>query len=100
MLTRPPRDWDRRFLGHMSIKGNMHHKYDVSLKDAFHIIDLAAGIFFEIILFEAKRHILSPHFTFSSASLFLLISLTFPSHPGDGKLRLMRRKSEADEKEK
>ena len=29
------------------IKGNMHHKYDVSLEDAFYIIDLAAGIFFE-----------------------------------------------------
>ena len=23
----------------------MHHKYDISLKDAFYIIDLAAGIF-------------------------------------------------------
>ena len=28
-------------------KGNMHHKYDIGLKDAFNIIDLAAGIFFE-----------------------------------------------------
>ena len=27
-------------------KGNMHHKYDISLKDAFYIIDLAAEIFF------------------------------------------------------
>ena len=29
----------------LGIKGNMHHKYDVSLKDAFYIIDLATGIF-------------------------------------------------------
>ena len=29
------------------IKGNMHHKYDVSSKVAFYIIDLAAEIFFE-----------------------------------------------------
>ena len=28
------------------IKGNMHHKYGVSSKDAFYIIDLAAEIFF------------------------------------------------------
>ena len=28
------------------LKGNMHHKYDVSLKVAFYTIDLAAGIFF------------------------------------------------------
>ena len=25
----------------------MHHKYDIRLKDAFYIIDLGAGIFFE-----------------------------------------------------
>ena len=25
-------------------KGNMHHKYDISLKDAFHIIHFAVGI--------------------------------------------------------
>ena len=31
---------------YVSIKGNMHHKYDVSSKYAFHIIDLAARIFF------------------------------------------------------
>ena len=43
---------------------------------------------------------LSPHFSFSSSSLFLLISLSFPSPGWDGNLRLMRRKSEADEKEK
>ena len=28
------------------LKGNMHHKYDVSSKVAFYTIDLAAGIFF------------------------------------------------------
>ena len=27
-------------------KGNMHHRYDISTKYAFHIIDLAAGSFF------------------------------------------------------
>ena len=27
------------------LKGNMHHKYDISLKVAFYIIDLAAEIF-------------------------------------------------------
>ena len=37
-----------RFMRHLLhiFKGNMHHKYDISLKDAFYIIDLAAGIFF------------------------------------------------------
>ena len=29
-----------------TLKGNMHHKYDVGLKDAFYIIDLAAEIYF------------------------------------------------------
>ena len=29
------------------LKGNMHHKYDISLKDAFFIIYLTAEIFFE-----------------------------------------------------
>ena len=28
------------------LKGNMHHKHDVSSKDAFYIIDLAADICF------------------------------------------------------
>ena len=28
------------------LKENMHHKYDISFKNAFYIIDLAAGIFF------------------------------------------------------
>ena len=52
-------------------KGNMHQKYDISLKDAFYIIDLLAE-FFVVENFEsyAKRHILFP-------SLFLLILLTF-----------------------
>ena len=35
-----------------------------------------------------------------SRSSYLLISLSLPSHPGEGKLRLMRWKSEADETEK
>ena len=34
-------------LSNFSLKGNMHHIYDISLKYAFYIIDLAAGIFFE-----------------------------------------------------
>ena len=37
---------DLVYLSH-TLKGNMHHKHDVSLKDAFYIIDLAAGFFFE-----------------------------------------------------
>ena len=31
---------------HNFFKGNMHHKYDVSSKDAFCINDLAAEVFF------------------------------------------------------
>ena len=73
------------------LKGNMHHRYDVSSIDAIFIIDLAADIFF-------WKFCIFPHFIFSSASLFLLISLTLPSPGWDGKVRLMRRKSEADEK--
>ena len=88
-------------INHIVIKGNMNHEYDVSSKDAFYIRDLAAEIFFfENFESKVKRHILSSHFPLSSASLFLLISLKLPSHPGEGKLSLMRRKSEEDEKEK
>ena len=29
-----------------ALKGNMHHKHDVSSKDVFSITDMAAGIFF------------------------------------------------------
>ena len=45
--------WVRSSLGKVKsglcqvwVKGNMHHKYDVSSKDAFYIIDLAAKIYF------------------------------------------------------
>ena len=63
----------------------MHHKYDITSKDASYIIDLAAAIFIENFDPKAKRYILSPHFTFSSASLFHLI---------------WEMETEADEKEK
>ena len=28
------------------LKGNMHHKYDMTLKDAFDIVDIAVSIHF------------------------------------------------------
>ena len=34
-------------VGPEGVKGNMHLKYDISLKDTFYIKDLATGIFFE-----------------------------------------------------
>ena len=63
--------WERRHFYRKTrtfsdIKGNMHHKYNISLKDTFYIIDLAAGILFE--------------------------NVEKVSHPGDGKLKLMREK--------
>ena len=54
----------------------MHHKYDIGLKDAFYIIDLAAG------------------------SLFILIILTFPSYQAQFTISFGRWKTEPDEKEK
>ena len=71
----------------------MHLKYDISLKDAFYIINLAAEIFF------GKFWIISKEADFVP-SLFLLINLTFPSHQPQITISSGRRKTEADEKEK
>ena len=65
---------------HLTFKGTMHHKHDVSLKDAFYIIDLAAGFFLLKILNHRQRGTFcpltlpshQPHFSFSSASDYLL----------------------------
>ena len=35
----------RSILGHL-VKGNMHHKYDMTLKDSFNIVDMAPSIHF------------------------------------------------------
>ena len=35
---------------------NMHHKYDVSSKDALYIIDLAGGIFFKFRIISKEAH--------------------------------------------
>ena len=48
-------------------KGNMHQKYDISLKDAFYIIDLLAEFFLLKILNHTQRGTFCP--------------LPFPSHP-------------------
>ena len=55
----------------VQLKENMHHKHDVSSKDAFYVIDLAAGIYFGNFFIISKE----AHFV---PSLFLLICLTFP----------------------
>ena len=64
----------------------MHHKYDITLKDAFYIIDLAAEIFFLTILNHKQRGKFCP--------------LSLPSHQPQITISSGRRKTEADEKEK
>ena len=87
-----------------TLKGNMRHKHDVISKDVICITDMGAGIYFwkfcTISKAAAKRYILSPHISFSSSSLFLLIRLRLPSPGWDGNLRLKRRKNEEKEKVK
>ena len=68
------------------LKGNMHHKYDVSSKVAFYTIDLAAGIFL------LKNLICKQRGTFCL--------LTFPSHQPQFTISSGRWKTEPDEKEK
>ena len=79
----------------------MHHKNDVRSKHVFSITDMVAVIFFwkfrTISNVAAKRHILSPHFTFSFPSLFLLIRLRLSSPGWEGNLRLKRWKKEEKE---
>ena len=68
-------------MGQGSIKGNMRRKYDISLKDAFCIKDLDAGIFFLKILNHKKRGTFcsltlpsrQPHISFSLASDYHLL---------------------------
>ena len=63
----------------------MHHKYDISLKDAFYIIDFAVGIFLEKFESQENRHI---------------CALTFPSHQPQFTISSGRWKNEPDGKEK
>ena len=63
------------------LKGNVHHKYDVSSKVAFCIKDLVAGIFVLDILNHKQKGTICPltlpsqqsHFSFLSASVYHLI---------------------------
>ena len=82
----------------LGIKGNMHHKHDVSLKDAFYITDMAAWIFLKILHHKQRGTFcpftlpsLFPHFSFSPASDYHLIREMVIWAWWEGKVRKMRR---------
>ena len=89
-------------------------QHDVTWNDAFYVADMAASILFKILhhkLRGSKEAVLSPHFSSSSGSLFLLLRHSFPppctnicKRPaallGGGNLSLKRRKSESKEEVK
>ena len=75
-----------------AIKGNMHHKYDLTLN--MHLISkiwLLGFFFWKFWIMSKEAHFVP--------SLFLLINLTFPSHQPQITISSGRRKTEADEKE-